>query len=115
MESHYKKLREEADNMRVNPPVSAWPKIQKRLQKEPVDSNRFKLSARFILSIAASVFLAVFCYNLFVFNVETRSDSLKGNIASWESLDTNADYLYSVEQVRALRHLFPDEADVRVN
>ena len=114
IDSEYKKIREAAHVERVTPPESAWPRIQQKLNQKSEKTTGW-ISARLILSIAASFIFLFMCLHIVDLNRSNRADLMQGKIVEWENLESVSDYFYSVQDVRSLSHSYKLKEESMIN
>jgi len=106
MSDSYKHIKSLADSHREEPPVSAWDRIEYKLQSEKSTVKKKKLNlVRFWFSIAASLMVIVTCSYIIYTESRITPDYNQGHIAEWEDIGIETDYLYSVQAAREIHRL----------
>lgn len=107
VDNEFDRLRKIAENIEVQPPSSSWKKLEKRLYSEKKSrKNKRQSGIRFLMSMAAVFIVLIIAVTVLQNMSSNISEVQRGTIVDWEELDTNADFFYSVEQIRQLNSAY---------
>jgi len=106
MPDSYKHIKSLADSHREEPPVSAWERIEYKLQSVKSTRRHQKLNkVRFWLTIAASLMVIITCSYIIYTESPFIPDYNQSHIAEWEDIGIETDYLYSVQGARKIHRI----------
>jgi len=99
---NYNKLRTDASSAQVQPPKSAWNKLEAKLDHKAFQARAKKKRFINLLMSFAAVGLLLFI-SIYVYQEANKGPELaKGHIASWEELDLKSDQFFNVTKVQGL-------------